>query len=219
MPREYEDRFHEAQANLNSHRGFDPGALDLFEDLEVLADYGAYSETTRLLVELNRSLHHPQLFSKFTNCLSASRKEKLLEQHYFPYRNKVESEITEALEKGEEVLHISIHSFTPVLDGEVRKTDIGLLFDPSRSGEKDFCKQFRQRVKGLNPELVTRFNYPYLGIADGFPTYLRKKFPRGYNGIELEVNQKFVDDRNRMQEEIKKVLSQALKEVLQKGLI
>ena len=219
VPPQYKDCFHDAEAALDSHRGYDPGALNLFQDLEVLADYGTYCETTRLLVELNRSLHHPQLFSRFTKALSASGKKELLELHYFPYRIKVESKISESIEKGEEILHISVHSFTPVLDGEVRKTDIGLLFDPSRSGEKEFCKQFRQRLKALKPDLVTRFNYPYLGIADGFPTYLRKKFAKGYNGIELEVNQKFVDDRNRMQEEIKKVLSQALKEVLQKGLI
>ncbi|MEO8932838.1 MAG: N-formylglutamate amidohydrolase, partial [Xanthomarina sp.] len=36
-----------------------------------------------------------------------------------------------------------------------------------------------------------RFNYPYLGKADGFTSYLRKQFPKNYLGIEIEVNQKF----------------------------
>jgi hypothetical protein len=36
-----------------------------------------------------------------------------------------------------------------------------------------------------------RFNYPYLGKADGFTTFMRKQFPKNYIGIEIEVNQKF----------------------------
>ncbi len=30
-----------------------------------------------------------------------------------------------------------------------------------------------------------------MGTADGFTTYLRKKFQNNYSGIEIEINQKF----------------------------
>ncbi|MNC89676.1 hypothetical protein D3C83_56490 [compost metagenome] len=35
-----------------------------------------------------------------------------------------------------------------------------------------------------------RRNYPYRGIADGLPTWLRRRYPNArYGGVELEVNQ------------------------------
>jgi hypothetical protein len=40
-------------------------------------------------------------------------------------------------------------------------------------------------------ELRVRRNYPYLGKADGFTTYLRRHFPVDrYAGVEFEVNPK-----------------------------
>ncbi|MFI4875804.1 MAG: N-formylglutamate amidohydrolase, partial [Blastopirellula sp. JB062] len=45
----------------------------------------------------------------------------------------------------------------------------------------------------LNPDFRIRFNYPYLGKADGLTTSLRKKLTGDrYVGIELEVNQRLV---------------------------
>lgn len=58
-----------------------------------------------------------------------------------------------------------------------------------------------------------RFNYPYLGKADGFTTHLRKKFKDNYIGIELEVNQKFAKN-NQMDAYLKQMLVFALKTVI-----
>ena len=33
------------------------------------------------------------------------------------------------------MIHLSSHSFTPELDGKVRKADIGLIYDPARQRE------------------------------------------------------------------------------------
>ena len=90
-----------------------------------------------------------------------------------------------------EVLHLSIHSFTPELDGIVRNTDIGLLFDPIRKTEKKFCKKWKAEIK-QGSSLRVRNNYPYKGTADGFTTFLRKQFPEKYRGIELEINQQLL---------------------------
>jgi len=176
---------------LNSHQGFDLGALDVFEALKPLADGSKVSKTSRLLIELNRSMLHPQLFSKFSKGLSVSEKLKLLERDYRPYRNFAEKWIKKQINHDEEVVHISIHSFTPQLNNELRHCDIGWLYDPKKIAEKMLCKKLKQLVLENNPELTVRFNYPYLGTADGFTTSLRKLFPEHYVGIELEVNQKY----------------------------
>jgi predicted N-formylglutamate amidohydrolase len=92
------------------------------------------------------------------------------------------------------VIHLSIHSFTPLLNGHLRNCDIGLLYDSSKQAEKEFCKTFKTLMLQQRSDLNIRYNYPYLGKADGFTTYLRKRYPHRYLGIEIEINQHFVTD-------------------------
>ena len=193
IPATYAPFFNEAEAVLQTHRGYDPGALELFQLLAgELADFSQYSRTSRLLVELNRSLHHKNLFSSFTKPTPPSTKEKIINDYYLPYRQLVEEKIRSFLSEGESVTHISVHSFTPELDGKERNADIGLLYDPARPEEKIFCEQWKKELKNVVPSAMVRLNYPYKGKADGFTTYLRKRFPEGYKGIELEVSQKLI---------------------------
>jgi predicted N-formylglutamate amidohydrolase len=145
-----------------------------------------------LLVEVNRSVGHRRLFSEFTNGLPAAEQEQLLSQYYFSHRDAVEAAIRSEVAKKKQVLHLSLHSFTPVLGEDVRRADIGLLYDPTRTGEQEFCSRWISALRELRSELRIRRNYPYLGKADGFTTYLRRHLPlHSYWGIELEVNQRF----------------------------
>lgn len=194
IPREYASLFKNSEIVLNSHRGYDPGALDLFHRLEDLADFSYFSTTSRLLVELNRSPEHPRLFSEYTRSLSKMQKQRLMQEHYFPYRDVVEQRISREIGRGEKLLHISVHTFTPILGGKIRNADIGILFDPAKAVEKDFARIWKFNLSKEAPAMKLRFNYPYLGRADGFTTYLRKKNPKNYLGIELEVNQSFCEN-------------------------
>lgn len=192
VPAPYASLFRSAQGVLTSHRGHDPGALELARRLARHFRAPLYSATvTRLLVELNRSPHHPALFSEFTRDLPAAQRAALLARHYLPYRDKVESAIAGALRRAAVVVHISVHSFAPVLHGEVRRCDVGLLYDPARTAEAAFCTGWRSELRALAPKLVVRRNYPYRGNSDGFTTHLRRLHPQHYLGIELEVNQKY----------------------------
>ncbi|MGC1203633.1 MAG: N-formylglutamate amidohydrolase [Flavobacteriaceae bacterium] len=192
IPKDYKRYFTNGERVLNSHRGYDLGALDVFNTLEPFADYALHSETSRLLIELNRSLHHPNLFSEFTKSLPKNDKEHIITSYYLPYRNEVENIIRDWINQNEIVLHLSIHSFTPILNDVKRLADIGLLYDSKSLLEKTFCKSYKKELKLLNPSLNIRYNYPYLGTADGFTRYLRKQFSKNYIGIEIEINQKFV---------------------------
>lgn len=209
IPAAYASYFQEAAAVLHSHRGYDPGALELYHLLaKELADFSQFSQTSRLLVELNRSLHHKDLFSAYTKSLKPLPRKEILASYYLPYRELVEEKIGQFINEGNAVTHLSIHSFTPELNGEVRKADIGLLYDPSRKEEKDFCEQWKKEIAKIAPELLVRFNYPYKGTADGFTTYLRKRFSAGYKGIELEINQKYAHS-----ESLQEVILMSLQQV------
>ena len=204
IPEAYKKQFANKDV-LKTHRAYDLGALDLFQQLEPLSDASFFSKTSRLLVELNRSLFSKQLFSEFSNNLPKHEKGDILRKYYVPYRTEVEYKIAEYLKENHNVLHLSIHSFTPNLNGDIRNADIGLLYDSRNKKEQEFCKQFKTKLLQQNPNLKVRFNYPYLGKADGFTTFLRKQFPTNYLGIEIEVNQKFADE-NMMDLELKNTI-------------
>ena len=197
VPQGYADLFDGSSKVLSSHRGYDKGALEFAR--YVSRNFSLpliFSETTRLLVDLNRSLHHRKLFSEYTLDCSTDLKAQILKEHYHPYRNRVINAIEFARSNKKHSIHLSFHSFTPVLEGRRRNADIGLLYDPSRPREKAFCRQFKYDLTALS-EFTVRLNYPYRGTADGLTTALRKKYSPGlYSGIEIEINQKYADNSN-----------------------
>ncbi|NNC51013.1 MAG: N-formylglutamate amidohydrolase [Flaviramulus sp.] len=212
IPKTYEKYFKGYKSILNSHRGYDLGAFDAFETLKTLADFSLYSDVSRLLIELNRSLHHPNLYSEFSKNIPKKDKQVLIQFHYLGYRNQIENTIRNWILNDETVLHLSVHSFTPVLDNSERNCDIGLLYDPKKRAEKSFCLNYKNELKTLKPNLIVRFNYPYLGNADGFTTYLRKQFSKNYIGIELEINQKY-SVKNKIDSMLKTNMFTALKAI------
>lgn len=179
---------------LKSHRGWDKGALECAKFIAERSHYPLYySKTCRLLIELNRSLAHPQLFSEISAKFSAGVKQALIDDYYLPYRDELENKIAGYIDKGHQVIHLSIHSFTPILNGEIRKTEIGLLFDPVNQMETKFAEKWKKSIEKEIDIWRVKFNYPYLGTDDGLTSYFRDVFPVGYAGIELEINTKLMD--------------------------
>ena len=174
--------------------------------------------TTRLLVELNRSLGHPQLFSKFTRELSAAQRTQIIQDHYRPHRDDAEGSVARHIAAGHRVIHIASHSFTPMLDGVVRRADVAWLYDPRRSGEKAFAAAWLNDFSHRSPELQLRRNYPYHGRDDGLMSHLRKRFPdETYVGIELEVNQHFVVHGGKPWETLQSEITKSLAATLQQS--
>jgi predicted N-formylglutamate amidohydrolase len=79
-------------------------------------------DVTRLLVDLNRSPLNPHLFSSITKPLDQMMKKEILSLYYTPFRTKVRQLVEEKVSFGIRVIHISCHSFTPVLNLE---TEVG----------------------------------------------------------------------------------------------
>jgi predicted N-formylglutamate amidohydrolase len=194
LPREYRPLFADAASTLDSHRGFDAGALEVARALAAAGRAPLVaSQTTRLLVDLNRSLHHPRLYSELTRRLPDEEKRRLLARYYLPYRSRVEGLVEEGVSRGFFVLHVSAHSFTPELAGRERRADLALLYDPGRPSEKTVADAWLAALGETEPSWRLRRNYPYRGTADGFTTHLRKRFDgERYAGLELEVSQRIV---------------------------
>lgn len=212
IPPAFQHHFAAAKEVLSTHRGWDMGALSiaqyLAQDLQVPL---FFEHTSRLLIEMNRSLDHPALFSEYTQAFDKADQLQLIEELYLPYRQQVISSLKSIIDNHQTVLHLSIHTFTPVLGQEIRKTGIGLLFDPERTQEVIFCKSLQKSLQQSLSRMQIDFNSPYQGIDDGFTTFLRKEFSANqYCGIEIEVNQKYVEDDHVLLE-ISKHLSQGIR--------
>ena len=193
IPAPYRRLFRGQQALLRSHRGYDAGALQMAKDLSVALEAPLVASTTsRLLVDLNRSIGHPRFHLDVVRSAGPHVREAIVEHYYRPYRTKAEHQVHRAVARGKRVVHVSSHSFTPELDGDVRTADVGLLYDPVRPGEVALCERWKAALRTLAPHLNVRRNYPYAGKGDGLTKHLRRRYPpRVYVGIELEINQKY----------------------------
>jgi predicted N-formylglutamate amidohydrolase len=216
IPSVYRYLFNDAHALLRTHRGYDAGALVFARELAKMLDVPFYISTiSRLLIDLNRSIGHPRLYSEFTRGAPISVRREIMEQYYRPYRNEVESTIAQTIAQGHRVIHFSSHSFTPELDGKVRNTDVGFLYDPARPAEAELCRQWQATLRSQTSTIRTRLNYPYSGTADGFTVYLRRKFPADlYVGLELEINQKHVRQGGQQWIDLRAALIRALRTTL-----
>ncbi len=217
IPAKYASLFStkKAMRALASHRGYDPGALATANQFASLATSTFTSNVSRLLVDLNRSANHPQVFSEFTSSRCLTDRERLLAKHYFPYRKNVSECLRDLVDSGHRVIHISVHSFTPVFDGKPRGIDIGWLYDPKRPSEKSFCRRWMCEIAKEMPTLRLRRNAPYKGTSDGFTTALRREFADDrYVGIELELSQGFARNETRLLP-IVNVLKQTLERIVQ----
>ena len=212
IPNPYSDLFTDHQALLDSHRGFDPGALTMAKALATAFAAPLVTATvSRLLVDLNRSIGHPRLYFEAIRNEPAEVRQQILKHYYQPYRARAEHLVRQTIVDHGQVIHLSSHSFTPELHGKIRDADIGLLYDPSRPGEVDFCECWRAALKVYAPGLKVRRNYPYAGKGDGLTAWFRRRFPSAtYVGVELEINQKHIIRAGRHWTELRKVIVESL---------
>jgi len=198
VPAEFAEPFRSqlAQRVLRGHRGYDIGAIGLANALAAAFDAPLVAATeTRLLADMNRAATNPRVFSEFSRRLEPTLRRRIIEEIHAPHRARVADTIAAALTRHAHVYHVAVHSFTPHLDGVDRCVDVGLLYDPSRSSERELCARWRVTLRDTWPQLRVRRNYPYRGTTDGLPTHLRTVFSDTcYSGIELEVSQRLLRD-------------------------
>lgn len=215
IPKEYRELFLQHKSLLASHRGFDIGAWELADIIyNQVGDYYFHSVITRLLIDFNRTPSSRSLYSTVTKNLDAHTKEIIKRKYYDPYIQAITQTIDEFIYYNYLLIHLSIHSFTPIINDVVRNADIGILYDPKRDNEKSFSSNWIQQLHN-GSSLKVRMNYPYKGIANGLTTYFRDKTKsRNYIGIELEVNQNLLRQNRRNKFKAIQQITDSLKNAL-----
>jgi len=184
-----------SEAVMLSHVSRDQGAGDIARCLAERSGaplhVGVHS---RLWVDLNRRESNPDVIVEQTYGiavpgnvgLSAEARADRLERFHRPYREAARADATRMATRGL-CLHLSIHSFDPALDPPNRDFDVGVLFDPERSPERQIAPHI---ADGLEREgWRTRLNEPYLGTPEGLTSWLRGQLPsESYVGLEVECS-------------------------------
>jgi len=142
------------------------------------------------LIDVGRSLHHRDVFPAVARRLPQETREAIIEEIYMPYRNRVERQIEEMLRVWSYIVHVSVKTFDAKnASGHWRRGDVGLLYDPQRSEEVDWCLDLIDELYETIDELRVRRNHPHRGTKDSLPKSMRTRFsPDVYLGVEITLN-------------------------------
>ena len=179
--------------NRVSHIALDIGANAVAETLaDNLGDTAVLCQYSRLIVDCNRELIDDSAFLECSagvdvpgnNNLQESEKEIRASEIYWPYHNAIKDQIVRLKRHGIDPVVISIHSFTPVINGNDREWEIGVLWDKdpvtaeiflTRLGEAGYLVGDNEPYSGKDPE---DFTIDYHAESIGLP----------HVGIEISQN-------------------------------
>jgi predicted N-formylglutamate amidohydrolase len=180
-----------APDQLTDHIGWDIGAAALTAELgRRLGAPAVLSGVSRLLVDCNRDLGDADLIPHVSHgveipgnaSVDAAQRVERLRRFYEPYHAAIDAQL---VLHGDAVL-LSVHSFTPELNGCARPFDVGVLFDDFHALAGAVARQIA--ADGF----TVRMNEPYSGL-DGLIFSARSHGRRhGIRYLELEVNNRLL---------------------------
>lgn len=184
---------------LRSHWGWDIGAweltCDLARRLKTSAIGGRFS---RLLIDYNRRVDDPTLIRSeaggvalpWNAGLRPEEVERRILTYHAPYHEAIDRLILRRLVRGVRPLLLAIHSFTPVYDGEIRRFDIGVLYERHPRRARRLGRALREAGWKV------RYNQPYSGMAGMMYAVDRHGSHHRLPCLELEVNDRLFEQRS-----------------------
>ncbi len=179
------------------HLAIDIGAGPLTERLaETLGVTAIVQNYSRLVVDCNRQLMDPSAFLQYgdgilvpgnTN-LHQAEKDLRAEALYWPYHRAVDEQVQRLRRAGPPPAFIAVHSFTPVLNGESRPWEIGVLWDKDLRLKEIFLEDFQAAGYMVGD------NEPYSGKAPQDFTIDHHAEEVGLPHLGIEIRQDLIDD-------------------------
>lgn len=154
------------------------------------------------LVDVTKDVKQRNLFAGPFRTLKREAQQRLLNEVHQPYFERVCRSIETLLNTNDFVIHFSLRTFPLRNKGTIRRTDVGLLYDSSKSDEVDLCSDLVDDMWYRAPMLKVRRNYPRRGSEIGITRQLRKRFAsRDYIGVELWLNRAWAARRVSLRDE------------------
>ena len=179
------------------HLALDIGAgqltVRLAESLGITAVLARYS---RLVVDCNRQLLDPSAFLEFgdgvivpgNRNLRAADKAFRSDAIYWPYHRAIDEQLQRLKVVGPPPAFVSVHSFTPVLNGVSRQWQVGVLWDTDTRLSDLFLDDFRAAGYEVGD------NEPYSGKAPQDFTIDHHAQDPGLPHVGIEIRQDLIDD-------------------------
>ena len=182
---------------LRCHLALDIGASALTEQLATtLSATAVLCQYSRLIVDCNRRLMDPSAFLEFgdgivvpgNRNLHPEEKKMRADEIFWPYHNAVASQV-ERLGAGDRPpIFIAVHSFTPVLNGECRAWEMGVLWDTDRATAEIILHELREAGFHVGD------NEPYSGKAPHDFTVDHHAELIGLPHAAIEIRQDLIDN-------------------------
>lgn len=207
------------ETQLARHIALDIGAADVTRRLAERLDAPALlCGFSRLIVDPNRTLDAPSLIPEVSDgvpvpgnrdLLPAARSARIATFHQ-RYHAEIELELDAMIARAgapDAVALVSVHSFTPVMEGRERPWQVGILWN--RDPRLPVPLIARLRALGL----TVGDNEPYSGRHKHGYTVHRHAEPHGVPNVLIEVRQDLIDTHHGA-EEWAVLLTSTLREVL-----
>lgn len=173
---------------VDTHWAYDLGARDLTLELARTLDASAVlARFTRLLADPNRDEGHHEVFRSLADGapvqlnaqLDEADKQRRIAGYHRPYHAAVDAELSAV----DAPLLFSIHSFTPVYQGQPREVELGVLFNRDEADALALGAALALHF----PKVA--FNEPWSGRAGLIYSAERHAGKHGRLALELEVRQ------------------------------
>lgn len=147
---------------LNQHIGYDIGAAKLTRKIAAHLDVPAILQNySRLVIDCNRPTNQSDSIPEISDHtvisgnqnISDENRQPRIDEIFTPFHDK----ISQLLDLHHYKLILSIHSFTPQMDGIKRPWDIGFLFRQDQNTSRNFIKY----LSAHHPDLNIGENQPY----------------------------------------------------------
>jgi len=202
---------------LYRHIAWDIGAGDVARRLAALLDLPAVlCGTSRLVIDCNRQLDDASSIPEVSDGieipgnrgLDAAQRADRHDRFFRPYHDEVARQLDAFAARGQVPALISVHSFTPVMDGYERPWHVGLLWDRDTRMSAPVVAGLRR-----NPALIVGENEPYNGWSpSGYAIHVYGE-GRGLPMCVFEIRQDLIDTHHGA-EEWAHILAAALRPVL-----
>ena len=185
------------ESQLRRHIGWDIGAADVSRRLAGLMDAPAVlSGVSRLVIDCNRPPDSPASIPAESDGvpvpgnggLGEAERQRRIERFFRPYHCEIERRLAEFAARGIVPAVISLHSFTPVMNGFQRPWHVGLLWDRDGRMALPLIASL-----GRDPSLIVGDNQPYSGREPrGFALHTYGE-GRGLPMAVFELRQDLID--------------------------
>jgi predicted N-formylglutamate amidohydrolase len=199
LPEEYGDLGLPA-SEFDRHIAYDIGVEAVTRKLAALLGVPAVmARFSRLLIDPNRGEDDPTLIRQLYDGtvvpgnypMAAEERERRLDRFYRPYHDAVAAMVASvAHESGAAPFIFSVHSFTPVMQGNIRPWHVGVLWDMDHRAPWPLIEKLAE-----DKSLVVGDNEPYDGALRG-DTMFRHAIVNGFAHALIEIRQDLIaDDR------------------------